>query len=171
MNTSSFGSDADGAVVELVDQFPGYELGGVLSHLRDVCGQDEPGDAFTQMYACWQAYQKVEDVVARAKLSFSVGAANELVQSLRVCERQIRSSADTDENKAAQPLPSWRMHGVRKLIDKFAVLWRKHSTSHTGLRHDARRTVEGKGLGQRQNGHGGRASVGMVNVLHTKQDH
>lgn len=115
---------ARGEDVQLINQFPIYEIGGALRLLKSVCDQENAG-AFQQMFALWSARRQLSPLLdgEPLALNYCKAAASELLQIIWRHERTL-SAAMSAANLGSPPqevpeIPRWEISEVRTRIEIF----------------------------------------------------
>lgn len=109
----------DSGKVKAIDQYPIYELGSHLRHLKDVCA-DESRNSSNQIFALWRAKTQAERLSDGNpfEVTYCAGALQELLREIEEKLKYFESETDVpDFNKEA--LPPWFIGRVRERIDVF----------------------------------------------------
>lgn len=104
--------------MKLIDQFPIYEIGGVLRHLKNNCDLDSP-NALDQLFALWSARKQLEPLIGGdpIPLNYCQGTAEDLVEFIRGYEHRLAPSLDPAESST--PIERWELRRLKEKIEIF----------------------------------------------------
>ncbi|MBS0269476.1 MAG: hypothetical protein JSS54_10910 [Proteobacteria bacterium] len=106
--------------MKLVDQYPIFELGGALRHLRDLTEDTPSPEAFDQLFGLWTAGNLLGKAIeGDPPLRFCRAAAMDLLGEIRRKQQQIGSSSGAEGEGKMQPLAGWQLVDLKNKIDIF----------------------------------------------------
>jgi HEPN domain-containing protein len=109
-----------GADVKLIDQYPLYELGSALRHLKDVA-QRESATSVDQIFALFEGEHALNRLLAGepVEIAFCRDATQSLLGHIASGISHFRDEQTRGVTAERPPLPNWRMGTLRSGIDVF----------------------------------------------------